>query len=122
MTRWSDDRLGLGLVGVPLSCTLLAAIGLAARTDLGIITFWGATLFGMLVTYVLAGMDASRRGQTASILILMAWGIGYPLHMRTRQRYPGTYFGLGSGLLVLAFWLVGIYTAVHIASVRARGI
>ena len=115
MSRWSDDKLGLGLVGVPIVCAVFAAVGLAAQTDLGVMTFWGAPLLCMLVTYVLAGMDASRRGQTVSILILMLWGIGYPLHMRARQRYPGTYFGLGSGLIVVAGWIVSLYIAAIIA-------
>lgn len=118
MSRWRDDRLGLWLVGVPLVCTLVAAVGLAQHSSAGIITFFGASLLGMLVSYVVAGMDASRRGQTASILILMAWGIGYPLHMRSRQRHPGSYFGLGSGLLVLAWWLILIYVAASISKTR----
>jgi hypothetical protein len=119
MSRWSEDKLGLWLVGVPLICSLVAAVGLAQHSNAGSITFFAASLLMLLVTYVVAGMDATRRGQTASILILMAWGIGYPLHMRSRQRYPGSYFGMGSGMLVVAYWLVLTYIAV---SLRARAL
>ena len=105
------------LVGVPVSCSVVAAVGLTQHSNAGSIAFVAATLLMLPVTYVVAGMDATRRGQTASVFILMMWCIGYPLHMRSRQRYPGTYFGLGSGLLVLACWLVLIYLA---SSARAR--
>jgi hypothetical protein len=119
MSGWSEDKLGLWLVGVPVSCSLVAAFGLTQHSNAGSIAFFAATLGMLPVTYVVAGMDATRRGRTASILILMAWCIGYPLHMRSRQRYPGTYFGFGSGLLVLACWLVLIYLA---SSARARAL
>ena len=119
MSRWSEDKLGLWLVGVPSICSLVAAVGLAQHSNAGSVTFAAATLLMLLVTYVVAGMDATRRGQTASILILMAWGIGYPLHMRSRQRYPGTFFGVGSGLLVLGYWFILTYIA---AGLRARAL
>jgi hypothetical protein len=121
MSRWSDDKLGLWLVGAPLVCTVVAAVGMAQHSGAGGMVFMAGLLLMMLVTYVVAGMDATRRGQTASILILLAWGIGYPLHMRSRQRYPGNYFGLRSGLLVLACWIVLIYIAAKIASTRPLG-
>lgn len=116
MSRWSEDKMGLWLVGLPLVCTLVAAVGVAQRSGAGAMVFIIAVLLMLPLTYVVAGMDATRRGQTASILILMAWAIGYPLHMRSRQRYPGSYFGLRSGLLVVACWIALIYFVATTAS------
>jgi hypothetical protein len=123
MSRWSEDKLGLWLVLVPLLCAALQAAGFAFRTMTGLILFYSAPLLMLLVTYIVAGIDASRRGQTASIWLLMAWAIGYPLHMRGRLRY-GNYFGLGSALLVMGGWLALMLVAGMINSVvrlRAAG-
>jgi hypothetical protein len=116
MSAWSEDKLGLGLVVTPVLLAVAQAAGLALGSDLGVMTIWVAPLLTLLVTYVLAGMDASRRGQTASILVLMVWAIGYPLHMRTRSRYPGSYFGLGSALLVMGLWLTLLVVANKVAT------
>ena len=121
MTRWSEDRLGLGLVATPLVGIALACVGVAAHTDWGVVLYYAGSMLPFAITYVLAGMDATRRGQTASILILLLWIVGYPLHLRSRQRYPGSYFGFGSGLLVVAGWFAGIYVASALASMRAHG-
>lgn len=118
MTRWVDDKLGQVLVGVPLVCSVVSAVGLTQRSNAGVVTFAIAALSMIFVTYVVAGMDATRRGQSASIFILFAWGIGYPLHMRSRQRYTGNYFGVGSGVIVMACWLVFPYIAVLVTNSR----
>ena len=104
------------MVSVPLLCAALQAAGFAFRTMTGLILFYSAPLLMLLGTYVVAGIDASRRGKTVSFWLLMMWAIGYPLHMRGRVRY-GNYFGLGSALLVMGCWFALMVVAGMINAV-----
>jgi hypothetical protein len=103
--RWADDKLGLGLVLAPAGFAAFHALDIATCFDANNLMLPLSTLLMLLVTYVLAGMDASQRGKSASLLVLMFWVVGYPLHMRERARYSNTFFGLGSALAVMAGWL-----------------
>lgn len=97
--------MGLWLVLMPLSVAVFQAGVAATRYDPVHFLSLGAGLLMLIAMMVVAGMDASSRGKTASILILLCWVIGYPLHMRERARHSSAYFGLGSALLVMAAWL-----------------
>ena len=120
-TRWADDKLGLWLVLGPAAVAIFHSLDIATRFDANNLMLPLSTLLMLLVTYVLAGMDASRRGKSASLLVLMFWVVGYPLHMRERARYSNTFFGFGSALVVMAGWLCLVTLAAVFRGLVAVG-
>jgi hypothetical protein len=102
--RWSQDKRGVVLVGIPIAGGLLNAfsfqVGLAV--DAPRLLLNGVILaLVVLGTLAVASRDARELGFEASILVLFLWIAGYPAHMAQRRR-RGMHFGVSWAVLAIA--------------------